>query len=328
MSQKKSLALGQFKLIQPLLGITSFLFMCLNVLIWAGALHLLALLRLVQTRGGQDETERLYDVCYSGWIRTNEWWFQHVLGVHWQLDNSMTPDFENWHLMIANHRSWADVYIILAQLNGRRPLPRIFMKEILFWIPLVGTATWLMHFPMMKRYSKEILRKHPHLAGKDLETTRQSCARFIQHPNSVLNFVEGTRFSQRKHDLQSSPYNHLLKPKAGGIAFVLQAMQGKFTSITDLTVLYGQANISFWDLLCGRLTSAKIVVREVPLPQTMLAETYQPAETDREDFFAWFNLYWHDKDSRMKSQLDAIHSQITSPQGALKEGNSSPKQPR
>ena len=64
------------------------------------------------------------------------------------------------------------------------------MKHSLIWIPLVGSATYIMGFPFMRRYSKALLAKHPHLVGKDIETTRHSCSRFMQAPNTVLSFVK------------------------------------------------------------------------------------------------------------------------------------------
>lgn len=325
MKPVQSLALGKLTLLQPLIGIVSFFFMCGNVLFWAGLMHLFAVTRLWKKQDALARTEILYDACFAGWITTNEWWFQRVLGVSWQLDDSMHKDFEHWHLMVANHRSWADVYIILAQLNGRRPLPRVFMKQVLFWLPLVGSAAWLMGFPFMKRYSKAKLQKSPHLKGKDLATTRHSCKRFMQRPNSVLSFVEGTRFSLKKHRQQEAPYQCLLKPKAGGVGLVLQAMPGKFSCLTDINILYGQKNISFWDLLCGRLTEAQVITREIAFPESMLQPTYQAATRDREDFFAWFNLYWHDKDCRMALQLEAMQATVNPLKDASTEGNTSPK---
>jgi 1-acyl-sn-glycerol-3-phosphate acyltransferase len=57
----------------------------------------------------------------------------------------------------------------------------------------------------MRRYSRKLLEKKPHLKGKDIETTRQACAKFRHIPVSVMNFVEGTRFTARKHDKQGHP---------------------------------------------------------------------------------------------------------------------------
>ena len=73
----------------------------------------------------------------------------------------------------------------------------------------------------MKRYSKAFLEKNPHLIGKDVEATRKACEKFKFSPISIMNFVEGTRYTEEKHEKQKSPYTHLLKPKAGGVAFVI-----------------------------------------------------------------------------------------------------------
>ena len=53
-----------------------------------------------------------------------------------------------------------------------------------------------------------------------------------------MNFLEGTRFTAAKHAKQESPYRYLLKPKAGGIAFVLAAMDGKIEKMVNVTIAY------------------------------------------------------------------------------------------
>lgn len=48
----------------------------------------------------------------------------------------------------------------------------------------------------MKRYSRAYLLRHPERRGKDVETTRRSCEKFRLHPTTIVNFVEGSRFTQ------------------------------------------------------------------------------------------------------------------------------------
>ena len=294
--------------LQPFIGVVSFLFMCANVFFWALLVHCLAPLLLFKRVSVQSFFEQACRFCYDRWIACNEWWFRYVLGVKWGLDERMLVDFQQWHLLIANHRSWVDVFVIFAQLRGRRPLPRVFMKQGLMWLPFVGSAAYIMGFPFMKRYTKEQIQKNPALAGKDLATTKRSCVRLLNQPNSIMSFVEGTRFSQTKRQQQGSPYRCLLKPKAGGISFILQTMPQRIKIITDINVLYEQTKVSGWDVLCGRIQTVKVMVREVPLPANMQTVAYQPAGKDREHFFTWFNLYWHDKDTRMSHQLDALRN--------------------
>ncbi len=111
----------------------------------------------------------------------------------------------------------------------------------------------------MKRYSKAYLARHPEKKGQDLATTRKACAKFSRIPVAVFNFLEGTRFTRAKHDEQQSPFRHLLKPKAGGIAFVLDAMGEQLKTLVNVTIHYPDGSPTFWCLLSGRLKD--VVVR-------------------------------------------------------------------
>ena len=71
-------------------------------------------------------------------------------------------------------------------------------------------------------------------------------------PVSIMNFVEGTRFTRGKHATQASPFTHLLKPKAGGIAFVLDAMGRALHSILDVTIVYPGGRPTMFDLFADR----------------------------------------------------------------------------
>ena len=306
MKSDRAVFTNKTPLLQPIIGLVSFVFMCGNVLFWTLLAHLVAPLLLLKNTRYENMAERYFNRLYEGWVASCEWWFHNVLEVRWEIDETMKTDFDNWHLIIANHRSWVDVFALYAQLKGRRPLPRVFMKQALIWMPFVGTATYIMGFPFRKRYTKKQIQKNPKLAGKDLATTKRSCTRLLKRPNSIMSFVEGTRFTEEKHQQQASPYRCLLKPKAGGISFILQTMPEAIKTITDINILYEQKTVTGWDLLCGRTGRVKLMVREVTVPNAMLVPEYQAAGKDREHFFTWFNLYWHDKDIRMNYQLDAL----------------------
>ncbi|WOD08188.1 acetyltransferase [Marinomonas sp. GJ51-6] len=275
MNQEAVFASKKRSFLQPIVGVTSFMFMSMNAFFWTLLVHLVSPLLLLKQSKYEVFAEQSFDWLYNGWVASNEWWFHHVLGVEWELDDNMQTDFQHWNLIIANHRSWVDVFAIFAQLRGRRPLPRVFMKQALIWLPLVGTATYIMGFPFMKRYTKAQIEKNPSLAGKDLATTKRSCRRLLKRPNSIMSFVEGTRFSDIKHQQQESPYTCLLKPKAGGVGFILQTMPQTIKQITDITVLYEQPNITGWDLLCGRIGRVKMMVREVAFQTRFWRQTIE-----------------------------------------------------
>src|SRR3546814_16244556 len=103
----------------------------------------------------------------------------------------------------------------------RRP-PRATRTDTLFpyttLFRSLGLACWALEYPFMKRYTKAFLAKNPELAGKDLEITRQACELFKRQPVTVVNYLEGTRFTTAKRQQQQSPFTHLLKPKDGGVA--------------------------------------------------------------------------------------------------------------
>jgi 1-acyl-sn-glycerol-3-phosphate acyltransferase len=129
----------------------------------------------------------------------------------------------------------------------------------------------------MKRYTKRTLAKKPHLKGRDLETTIKSCERFKLTPVSVLNFVEGTRFSAAKQSQSKSPYQHLLKPKGGGVAMVVNSMTDDLSAILDVTLVYQQQTPSFWSFLCGHPTPIKIQIDRLGIPKvTNLPESVEP----------------------------------------------------
>ena len=146
----------------------------------------------------------------------------------------------NWYLVIVNHQTWVDVIALQTALNRRIPFLKFFVKQQLIWFPVLGIAFWAMDMPFMKRHSKAYLQEHPEQKGKDLEATKKSCERFHDTPTSVINFIEGTRFSEEKRIRRESPYKHLLPPRSGGMAVALSSMGSMFDAILDVTILYPQ----------------------------------------------------------------------------------------
>ncbi|GAA0708953.1 acyltransferase [Dokdonella soli] len=201
------------------------------------------------------------------------------------------------YLVIANHQGWVDIPVLQKVFNRRIPLLRFFLKSQLFWVPLMGLAWWALDFPFMKRHSREAVARRPELAGRDIEATRRACARFREIPVSVMNFVEGTRFTEAKHAGQESPYRFLLRPKAGGIAFVLDAMGEGLQAILDVTVVYPNGRPSFADLFADRVGEVSVNVRERPIPAEFIGADYQNDAAFRERFQIWMNAIWAEKDA-------------------------------
>lgn len=209
--------------------------------------------------------------------------------------------YDGHYLVLANHQSWVDIPVLQKIFNRRIPLLRFFLKSELFWVPLLGLAWWALDFPFMRRYTREQIAKRPELAGRDIAATRRACEKFRTIPVAVMNFVEGTRYTVAKHAAQSSPYRHLLKPKSGGIAFVIEAMGEGLQAILDVTVIYPGGRPTLLDLFADRVREVRIEVRERPIPHEFAEGDYQNDAAFRARFQDWMNALWAEKDATYAS---------------------------
>ncbi|MFT4994258.1 MAG: 1-acyl-sn-glycerol-3-phosphate acyltransferase [Paraglaciecola sp.] len=221
-----------------------------------------------------------------------------------KLTNNITLDYQvdgelskrAWYLLMSNHLSWLDIILLTEFAVGRIPAPKFFLKKELIWLPFVGLGAWALDMPFMQRYSGAFLKSNPHLKGKDIETTRKSCDKFRQLPTTVINFVEGSRYTSEKHRLLASPFERLLRPKAGGIAFTLASMGELFTNILDVTILYPENTGSpMLNMLAGRLTRVVIRVKVLPIDEHIMGDYFND-EHFKSTFQAWLNELWLDKD--------------------------------
>jgi 1-acyl-sn-glycerol-3-phosphate acyltransferase len=232
----------------------------------------------------------------ESWIAFNSRMFGWFTRTRWQVEGLTGLRHDGNYLVLCNHQSWVDIPVLQKVFNRRIPFLRFFLQSQLIWVPLLGPAWWALDFPFMKRYSKETLAAHPELQGKDMEATRRACEKFRHMPVSVMNFAEGTRFTPAKHDAQSSPYRYLLRPKAGGLAFVLDAMGDALHAMLDVTIVYPDGPCSMMDLIAGRIREIRVRVRELPIDDGMRGD-YEQDAVFRERFQAWVNALWSGKDA-------------------------------
>lgn len=211
-----------------------------------------------------------------------------------------------WYLVIANHLSYLDIILLIAFTHRRIPTPKFFLKQELIWLPFVGIAAWALDMPFMKRYSREFIAKHPHLKGKDIETTRKHCEKYRHSPTTIINFVEGTRFTPKKQRHQQHDYQHLLAPKAGGIAFTFAAMGELFQNILDVTLVYpGTKRVIMMDMLCGNLKQVIFEVDVLPVTEELIGDYFND-ENFRKDFQVNLNAHWKTKDEKISQILAGI----------------------
>ncbi len=150
-------------------------------------------------------------ICYL-WTGITKWINALNREIIWDLELPEGLDHRKSYLVIANHQTWTDIFVLFASLNYKIPAPRFFIKPPKKWNPVFRALCWHLDFPVVQRYSKELLERYPELKGKDIETTRHFCEKFKKIPFSIINFIEGTRFTVTKHQNQASPFEHLLSP--------------------------------------------------------------------------------------------------------------------
>ena len=281
----------------------------LNTVFWAIPLFAMALLKLLPWRPWRDLMSRGLIAMAENWISTNN----VLLGLSGprrvDLLGGETLSRQEWYLMVANHRSWVDILVLQAAFNRRIPFLTFFIKDRLKWVPFLGLAWWALDMPFMKRHSRAYLEKHPEARGRDLAATRRACRKFRRIPTTVINFVEGTRFTPEKHAATGARFRHLLPPRAGGVAFVLAAMGDILHSTLDVTIAYGARTPTLWDLCSGRLRRVLVDVRQRAIEPWMTTGDYEDDPEFRARFQEMLAQWWLEKDDR----LDTLLAELAAP---------------
>ena len=248
---------------------------------------------------------RLLTAIAESWIAVNNFLIDHCSGARLEVAGVGQVQADGHYLVLANHQSWVDILVLQKVFNRRIPLMRFFLKRELIWVPLLGLAWWALDFPFMGRHTRAQIARNPELGRRDMEATRRACEKFRDIPVAVMNFVEGTRFTPDKHARQDSPYRHLLKPKSGGVAYVLDAMGDALHGILDVTIAYPGGRPTLFDLLAGRMRSVRVSVRQRPLPADVPRSGDGDGRAQRARFQQWMNGIWREKDEEMARLLES-----------------------
>jgi 1-acyl-sn-glycerol-3-phosphate acyltransferase len=288
----------------PVIGVLNSLLLLLNTLIWCLFLYIPALLKLIIPHKGFGVlcTKLIIRVAEI-WVACNSGWMKLTQSTRWEVAGAEELKQESWYLVLSNHQSWVDILAMQRVFYGKAPFLKFFLKQQLVWVPVIGLAWWGLDFPFMKRYSRQYLVKHPEKRGEDMKSTRRACKKFRHTPVSIMNFVEGTRFTPAKHAAQKSPYTHLLPPKAGGVGFVLDAMGDSVQTLVDVTIAYPGGAPTFWQFLCGLVPEIKMEIHTVAIPENLKGRDYMADSEYRRNVKLWLAEQWQAKDQRLTRML-------------------------
>ena len=305
-----------FRQLPPLLrGVVAAILLGLNTLLWCGALFSVALVKLVvPVERLRPYFDRALNSIATRWIVGNSAWMGATQGTEWDVEGFEGLEYGGWYLVTSNHQSWVDILVLQHLLNRRIPLLKFFLKRQLIYVPVMGLAWWALEFPFMRRHSAAALRKRPELRQQDVNAARRACEKFARVPTSVMNFVEGTRFTPAKHQAQQSPYRHLLKPKAGAMALALEVLGSRFDSLLDVTIVYPEGVPTFWEFLCGKTRRIVVRAQRVAIPPDVQHGDYTNDAEYRQRFQQWLEQLWQEKDLRIEALMRGPTPRMQIPQ--------------
>jgi 1-acyl-sn-glycerol-3-phosphate acyltransferase len=230
------------------------------------------------------------------WTATTNGMMSITANHQWDIQGEGDLSPEKWYVLISNHQTWLDILILGYVFNRKIPILKFFMKKQLLWsLPFAGVACWILDYPFMQRHSHKEIQKQPSLKHQDIETTKKASHKFKLHPTTVMNFLEGTRFTSVKQKRQHSPFLHLLKPKAGGAATVINELRDCLRGIVNVTIHYSNPKITLLKFFLGMPCKITIRYELLPITADIVGDYYEDREF-RVYFQRWLNLVWERKD--------------------------------
>ena len=230
------------------------------------------LLVLVVVRGiappARAWTQAAGEAIYRFAVAFDDWWLRRVSGAAWDCPDP-PPARDAPCIVIANHRSWADVFLIQSAVARHGPIVKLLCKRELVWIPILGLIFLAFDFPVVRRRGSPRLPESERRAA-DRQRVREACETLRTRPAAMLTFVEGTRFTPEKHARMGSPYRHLLPPRAGGFEAIVESLRGVEARILDVTLGYPGTS-AFWAFLGGAAGEIEVRAESFALQEVLAA---------------------------------------------------------
>jgi 1-acyl-sn-glycerol-3-phosphate acyltransferase len=278
----------------PLQGFIVLTALAVNTIVCALLLYLVALVKLpIPIHSWRIVCSKVANAIGQGWVGFNTLGVKLTKNIRWDVQGIDALQPNAWYMLVANHQSMVDIVVLQSIFHRKIPFLKFFLKKELIWVPFLGTAWWTLDFPFMKRTAS---------ARKDMETALKACDKFRLAPVTIMNFLEGTRFTTAKREKQNSPFAHLLKPKPGGMAVVLCTLGQQLHSILDVTIVYPEGTPKLWAFMCSNSMEIKVRVKQIPVTTELLGD-YLTDREYRRRFKNWLDKLWDEKDKLIGTLL-------------------------
>merc|ERR1712093_943755 len=244
----------------------------------------------------------------SSFVAFTNWnWIQCIFAVI-TMSGDEVPEGES-AIVISNHVSWTDFYMIqaLAIRAGMLGRCRWFAKIELRWVPLLGWGIWAMGMPMVSRqWTKDKKELDRVFAGITVR----------KWPTWLISFSEATRYTPKKAEAarvwckeNDRPIpKHLLYPRTKGFVTTVQHLRKAkhVKAVYDMTIAY-EHNHKFleaptiWESLsCGGLSGKRGYKFHVHLRRFPLEDL---PETEAE-LSKWLETRWVEKGEWLEEKKD------------------------
>jgi len=277
----------------------TYLLFILNLIWLIPILYPFLLLKLLPMSTTRLFADRILVMIGERWIQNNYLISVFMYGIKFDVEGLDHPEiaYNKSYLIVSNHQSWADIYVIQSVLNKKVPFIRFFIKSSLKWVPILGQAWVGLDFPFVRRSKKKDLIKNPDLARQDLENVKRVCRKFKDIPFCILNFVEGHRRTPERMRklIKKNPYRYLLRPHSGGISTVATELKDQLHGILDLTLIYPDDKSTFYDLMSGDVRAIKVVAKFIPINEVPI-ETNPNFSAMSKKMKRWIDGRWEEKD--------------------------------
>lgn len=278
-------------------------FIVVNLSLWLCPLMVLVLLKwLIPAARFRRGVDGAMAWVYRSAVQCDSWVLFGLMDIRLEVEGMADRYTGDFYLVIANHQSWSDIFILQHLFNRKAPVLKFLVKKELIFMPLVGLICWAYDYPFLHRRSHKSDPNSSGVSKTDRETLNRSLGRFLGSTASIINFAEGTRYSPAKARKQGSPFRHLLKPRAGGLNAIFQMVGTRLDAVVDVTLAYDAETASFWRFIGGGIRRVKIHA-ETLVPGEILHDGEGPQEGSPLGMTAeWINERWALKD-RVLSRL-------------------------
>ena len=286
----------------PILFVINFVWLSIGTTLISIPVLLMAFIKLIlPIRPVLKVVDVVNQLAFKCFCLNNAFLIRLTNKADWDIQGFENIKINGSCIIISNHVTWADIVLLCHLYRGRIPITKFFLKQSLIWIPVIGQVCYAVGMPFLRRYSRAKILKNPKLKNKDVNATRKACKSLVNYPSSLVNFVEGTRFTEAKAVAQKTPYQNLMPPKATSLAVALGIIGNNIDCILNTTLVYPDnkpgTNI-FMSLLCGRLHkfAARVEVISKEEIQEHLIGDYLNDKQFKRNFNTKLRAIWQEKD--------------------------------